>query len=141
MVDSGVKTHDNLLPKHKEMDTARLTDCIIFQTFSFNLISDSRMLSMLFYLHITKEFHCTYNGLPSMVTFKHRLLLIHRLTIGVCVQYSEGIPIRLYLGKCLKIVIILEMSEGEGFKLKKLRSCDCWDIEWPSIGYVYFWIK
>lgn len=71
MVDSGVKTHDNLLPEHKEMDTARLTDCIIFQTFSFNLISDSRMLLMLFYLHTTKEFHCTYNGLPSMVTFKH----------------------------------------------------------------------
>lgn len=118
MVDSGVKTHDNLLPGHKEMDTARLTDCIIFQTFSFNLISDSRMLSMLFYLHITKEFHCTYNGLPSMVTFKH-------ITIGVCVQYSEGIQIRLYLGKCLKIVIILEMSEGEGFKLKKTEISDC----------------
>lgn len=31
MVDSGVKTHDNLLPEQKEMDTARLTDCIIFQ--------------------------------------------------------------------------------------------------------------
>lgn len=48
MVDSGVKTHDNLLPRHREMDTARLTDCIIFQTFSFYLISDSHMLSMRF---------------------------------------------------------------------------------------------
>lgn len=40
----------------------------------------------------------------------------------MCTIYSEEIQIRLYLGKCLKIVIILEMSEGEGFKLKKLRS-------------------